>query len=509
MALPGRVDVQLGILELNKLVVTELKDVLRVCSPDTKTNTMKKSALQDQVKTRLKSGEHKKVLDLINGKLKARESTSNPKSSFKASIENASANQSASSPKVVKFSTAASKILFAPLPFYDIEKTVIEPIILITTQNSSVNKMRTSISFQLSEELIKMLPASMNSSLPRYELQIRMAMHRPGKEQVDAFPVNAVVTMNGKEVTLPQLLRITDPNQAVTSKRDSQPVDLSEYCNRTNGASQKLVIEWQRGAQSFVVGIWLVRHIDFNILCDRFLNDGKAQHAQYDETKQMIKSKLNGNSTNEDISMDSLIISLICPLTRSKMVTPIRSRNCAHIQCFDLNSYLMMNEKRMKWKCPICSKTCPFDSLVIDHYFVEIIKKVGKSVNEVELLTDGNWKLIDKEREIKTNKEAIDLTVEVQKATVDKAHSSDNQNSAKTPQLEVPIVHSSERPETHDSNVANPVQPQIEVIMIDDDDEEPVIFKRPTTRKRPRSEIDSNGITIVTLSDSDDSDSDY
>lgn len=40
-----------------------------------------------------------------------------------------------------------------------------------------------------------------------------------------------------------------------------------------------------------------------------------------------------------------------------RMTTPCRSSTCDHLQCFDASLYLMMNEKKPKWQCPVCNKS--------------------------------------------------------------------------------------------------------------------------------------------------------
>jgi len=358
--------------------------------------------------------------------------------------------------------STAKEIMFAPLPFYDIEKELIEPKVLTPYWQTYDRKASSSISFQVSSEFINCLSYSVKESLPRYEIQLRMAFHNPGKEQIDEFPVNAKIMMNGIQVILPPFFKV--PGR-ILSKRESQPVNISTYCNRKYGASQKLEIEWQNDSQKFVIGIWFVHHIDFNILRARFLDSGKSH---YNETKEMIQRKMNSHD-EEGISMDTLKISLICPLTRSKMVTSVRSQNCLHIQCFDLSSYLRMNESRPKWKCPICNKACPVDSLVVDRYFAEILENTD--VSEVELMTDGTWKVVDK-------KEALDLTVN----GVNPIGNSTIRNSSKT-----------------------------EIVTIEDDDFvstpeiQPILTNEESNREQLKvKETDFRGIPIITLSDSDD-----
>ena len=42
----------------------------------------------------------------------------------------------------------------------------------------------------------------------------------------------------------------------------------------------------------------------------------------------------------------------------TRMAIPVRGINCDHLQCFDLESYLIMNQQSSVWKCPFCSKPC-------------------------------------------------------------------------------------------------------------------------------------------------------
>ena len=44
-------------------------------------------------------------------------------------------------------------------------------------------------------------------------------------------------------------------------------------------------------------------------------------------------------------------------LGKMRMTTPCRSSTCDHLQCFDASLYLMMNEKKPKWQCPVCNKS--------------------------------------------------------------------------------------------------------------------------------------------------------
>lgn len=82
-------------------------------------------------------------------------------------------------------------------------------------------------------------------------------------------------------------------------------------------------------------------------------------------------------------------------LTFARIKTPIRSKQCTHISCFDAEVFVMMNEQTPAWNCPICSKTLPFDQLQVDGFFQSILAAVPSSVEEVSVEPDGTWRSPD------------------------------------------------------------------------------------------------------------------
>lgn len=75
------------------------------------------------------------------------------------------------------------------------------------------------------------------------------------------------------------------------------------------------------------------------------------------------------------------------------MKYPCRSNCCLHLQCFDGLTYIKMNQRKPKWKCPVCHKISVIKSLVIDKYFEEIVNsdKLKHDTTEIKLLSDGSW----------------------------------------------------------------------------------------------------------------------
>ena len=61
-----------------------------------------------------------------------------------------------------------------------------------------------------------------------------------------------------------------------------------------------------------------------------------------------------------------------------------------HVQCFDLKSYLSMNENKPTWNCPVCSQSAPYDTLRVDSLFQRIITELSSAL-EIAFQKDGSW----------------------------------------------------------------------------------------------------------------------
>ena len=110
-----------------------------------------------------------------------------------------------------------------------------------------------------------------------------------------------------------------------------------------------------------------------------------------DYTKALIKEKLNDQDS--EIATTSCKVSLACPLGKMRMKIPARASTCDHLQCFDAQLYLMMNEKKPKWDCPVCNKTAEPISLQIDGFFLDLVTSTRLPADEHEIVlhNDGTW----------------------------------------------------------------------------------------------------------------------
>ena len=93
------------------------------------------------------------------------------------------------------------------------------------------------------------------------------------------------------------------------------------------------------------------------------------------------------------------------------MSTPCRASTCSHLQCFDASLFLLMNERKPTWSCPVCDKAALYDNLVIDGYFQEVLSsnKLLSDINEIQLLQDGSWEnLVPKKEKDKDKADKVD-----------------------------------------------------------------------------------------------------
>jgi len=60
------------------------------------------------------------------------------------------------------------------------------------------------------------------------------------------------------------------------------------------------------------------------------------------------------NSKGEEITIDHQV-KITCPITLTPLKYPVKGDNCKHLTCFDLQNYLVMNQKAKTFKCPVCN----------------------------------------------------------------------------------------------------------------------------------------------------------
>ena len=139
------------------------------------------------------------------------------------------------------------------------------------------------------------------------------------------------------------------------------------------------------------------------------------------ESRLLIQRKVSGASLDDEIAVIStgLSVDLADPWSSTIWRVPVRGRDCTHVECFDLETWLTSRPVRPclhgkshhfcspdcqsaepslidKWKCPICNGDARPLSLVIDGFLLAVRDVLAKSnklnqVKSIWICADGTW----------------------------------------------------------------------------------------------------------------------
>jgi E3 SUMO-protein ligase PIAS1 len=133
--------------------------------------------------------------------------------------------------------------------------------------------------------------------------------------------------------------------------------------------------------KSYTLSIQLVRRISIDHLVNTI-------------TKREIQVNNNHDKDTEIEDLGLMAtrhrVSLICPITQALIHLPVKSSYCSHFACFDLRSFLQMNEKRLQWTCPICKKSAAYEALHVDKRLQSILVNVPSNCSTVEIDSSKN-----------------------------------------------------------------------------------------------------------------------
>ncbi|GMI76433.1 PROTEIN INHIBITOR OF ACTIVATED STAT LIKE 2 [Hibiscus trionum] len=99
-------------------------------------------------------------------------------------------------------------------------------------------------------------------------------------------------------------------------------------------------------------------------------------------------------SEDSDLIEGPSRISLKCPISRTRIGTPVKGHACKHLQCFDFKNYVDINSRRPSWRCPHCNQHICYTNINVDQHMVKVLKEVAEDVSDVIISADGSWKAV-------------------------------------------------------------------------------------------------------------------
>ncbi|KAJ6650320.1 hypothetical protein lerEdw1_013397 [Lerista edwardsae] len=248
-------------------------------------------------------------------------------------------------------------------------------------------KMRRLPFYDVYDELIKPTTlASMNSQ--RFEEAHFTFALTP--QQVQQILTSRDILPGAKcDYTVQVQLRATSPptKNGAEPKRPSRPINITPLVRLSATVPNTIVVNWSSEfGRNYSLSVYLVKQLTSVTLLQKLRAKGIRNP---DHSRALIKEKLTADPDSE-IATTSLRVSLMCPLGKMRLIVPCRAFTCTHLQCFDAALYLQMNEKKPTWTCPVCDKKAPYEALIIDGLFMEILNSVT-DCDEIQFMEDGSW----------------------------------------------------------------------------------------------------------------------
>uniref|UniRef100_A0A8D0G4Y5 Protein inhibitor of activated STAT 3 n=1 Tax=Sphenodon punctatus TaxID=8508 RepID=A0A8D0G4Y5_SPHPU len=274
------------------------------------------------------------------------------------------------------------------LPFYDVYDELIKPTTLASMNSQRFEEAH--FTFALTPQQVQQILNS-REMLPgakcdyTVQVQLRFCLCETSCPQEDYFPPNLFVKVNGKLCPLPGYLPPT--KNGVEPKRPSRPINITPLVRLSATLPNTIVVNWSSEfGRNYSLSVYLVKQLTYVTLLQKLRAKGIRNP---DHSRALIKEKLTADPDSE-IATTSLRVSLMCPLGKMRLIVPCRAITCTHLQCFDAALYLQMNEKKPTWTCPVCDKKAPYDSLIIDGLFMEILNSCT-DCDEIQFMEDGSW----------------------------------------------------------------------------------------------------------------------
>ncbi|KAI9276414.1 PINIT domain-containing protein [Sporodiniella umbellata] len=237
--------------------------------------------------------------------------------------------------------------------------------------------------FAFTEEHRHMLTTpSPVDGLPLYQLRFYCckANGADGKEVLVEFPNVCEIRMNGNVIGGNALRGIKNKPGTVN------PPDLTVMVRK--GGLNSIEFVYFNTHEAYLCALYLVQRTPTATLIQSMV--------ERELSKEAVLKRLQEKQQEDEVVLESETLSTKCPLAFSRITVPIRSIHCNHLQCFDANTFLSMNEQTPTWSCPVCyKKITNCDDLVQDGYFQEMLDNTPRHIENVKVEPDGHITVVD------------------------------------------------------------------------------------------------------------------
>ncbi|KAG5422055.1 SIZ1 [Candida metapsilosis] len=170
----------------------------------------------------------------------------------------------------------------------------------------------------------------------------------------------------------------------------AKPVDVTDLLLGPPKLN-KIRMIYEDDTYTYYVYLYFVKIISLETVIKDIMKQPKIRK---EDTTERIK-KISIKSSSNGIETGNALLSLKDPYTFTRIKIPIKTIECEHLECFDLNYFMTQQQENPTWECPYCGASFEVSDLAICEYFEDILKKVDSDVDYVSIMKNGEWRLTD------------------------------------------------------------------------------------------------------------------
>lgn len=218
-----------------------------------------------------------------------------------------------------------------------------------------------------------------------------------------------------KETLWPRSVFIEINNKRIELRRKIQwgkdlPADITNHLSA--GQNVLRVVHLNDGSTAqpnrpeYYISIEIFQCQDQDILKNTMFDQ---RYISAGESLKRIMQRLSNSDGMEDddlvVASSNVYIPLTCPLSFQLINIPVRGKACAHLECFDYDTFMDARPKKRpgeppipdSYLCPHCRGDVRPGEMVIDGWIAEHLRRVrtehkGVDVRGVVVEMDGRWK---------------------------------------------------------------------------------------------------------------------
>lgn len=188
------------------------------------------------------------------------------------------------------------------------------------------------------------------------------------------------------------------------------PIDLTEFVREGFNILQITTIRMDRDLRktNYAVAVEAVGTVAHDTIKKSLKRISAA------DSLAAIKKSLSGEESSDDdiaVTSSSMTIKLVDPYSGCNMVNiPVRSSECLHHDCFDLEVFLSLCKRPHDgwptlvdcWRCPLCRSDVRPQMLIVDEFLLGVRDTLAKqgllNTRAIVVEADGSWRIKEEEQ---------------------------------------------------------------------------------------------------------------